>query len=752
MNIYVATLHYQQDFSAYLNDVIDRSVNDPGSSDIRYIASDLCIKDARIWNEAANYVMTMMEWLFINNQLNLNNQNQIFQAVDNAYNDCIPYVVVNYAGHISGMTPPVAAGLRQDAGAFKNNLQRMIADLTRFYTEEQRGYSMRNGYSGGYERAGQGAHRRYEMTGRHTSRSPGYQMGERHYETPATSDLVRDLPSMANNHYGQTTADAAHRTDVRRQSMYQDRNDDVVYDLNGKVISRQTAADQRDYHAIVDEPPVHQQATPRSSSTIVYDNITSTRGNEDFDAAPVQEETKGNAPMGSEMRYLQEMPRQRGIGFDWGNLGEVDGKWYHAMHTGLSLDTILVRKQHAPVELYPVDFDQVKFTRSGDGYLVYEDEQGVPQKEMVFFRNPNEPYLRAFDTSRYRCEIVLDDLYLPVFKIIPLTKEEIMDYEQHKVPGKPVAGNVLSVLSTYPEREPDNIVEEARSLALSEEELAQQEEELLASGKAIDEHVKALFVEDDVVIVQNQDLGTEVTNLAANHPEHSCIQMEVETIKSFAAPGATKEEVTKVLRLLRHPTCTSAKAVLDMVYEPLVAMKALPAARWLSDKMDDIVNGILFKLGLGHLTVDDVMNCEDDLFCDQYVDSRLKARYDTLISEAIENLVDPTMLKVYMESLDGKVEVPFATNDVAIYLRRTAAELNVPKATEEQPWFVVSGTHKDQWVLWEAIQAYLLRQQDSKQAPCNLYVVTQDGLVIEVDSEVLRTRKFGNEVLVRLLS
>lgn len=711
------TAPLQQMVGEMLAQVIDETLY-AGPNQVSFFrgcAAEAVSQNNNLFSEIYVNILQVLENEYLSNQINPNNQNQVFNLVSNSFVDAVPYIFLNY-GPMNQLNAQEAHGVRNDANKYCSYIGNIQRQLARHYSNSNG--MMYGNNAGGYATRGGMAMRNNNVGGNGGSRWGNVRgnnfggMGANRVDNTfsASNTQAHDVFGRGNNNTG--------------SSQQNDSNDYFAIKRRRLAESNanNTANKQQDnsaYNELVDESAV--LGTP----TVVHGNAN--QYEERFDKSGSNETIVNNQ---TEVQVEEDgfpiVPNNRrkmAIGRNW-----LVGLWINTSTKGYEdINEVKVRRKLTPEYLYPFDYTKYreKLSEDKDGlYFEYYDAYGLVQREYVFAFNASNKLWQSYNYLNKRCMIELDEHGLPCQVLYDLTEEERMELKDHIIPGK-TPGILGSAL--IPNREnPPSLEEEIKYLTMTDEEREYQEAEILANGGEVNEY--NVTINEDEVIADN--LPALVTEIIDNvYTEHSGSRL-VESDVTIMNPVSTKKRQLEVVRKIKE--CKTFDDYRDKIIKPLTKAREFVLLRKLSEMIDIQFSKILLCLDLTDISVTEIVECYSDLEeRDDIITKSSRQQYNTLVEEMFASFTITNNDDEYLSDSDTPTIVSNAAT--VTYVDRSAGELNITldgSENNQNGWVcLVRDTSSE---ISNLITASLVRRNRKSSKPTrDTYLLTSDGVLIE---------------------
>lgn len=690
----------------------------------RGCAAEALSQNNNLFSEIYVNILQILELEYLSNQINPNNQNQVFNLVSNSFVDAVPYIFLNY-GPMNQLNAQEAHGCRTDASkycSYIGNVQRQLArhysnNNGMMYNNNAGGYATRGGMTlrnnnvGGV--GGAGGSRWGNVRGNNFGG-----MGANHVDNTfsASNTQAHDVFGRGNNN--------------ANSSQQKDSNDYFAIKRRKYVESQNTQNTQPDnsaYNELVDESAV--MGTP----TVVHGNTTgkTTSNTHQYEERFDKSSNNVTETINQETTQVEEdgfpiVPNSRrkmAIGRNW-----LVGLWINTSTKGYEdINEVKVRRKLTPEYLYPFDYTKhrEKLSEDKDGlYFEYYDDYGLVQREYVFAFNASNKLWQSYNYLNKRCMIELDEHGLPCQVLYDLTEEERMELKDHIIPGK-TPGILGSAL--IPNREnPPSLEEEIKYLTMTDEEREYQEAEILANGGVVNEY-NVTINEDEVIADNLPALVTEIIDDV--YTEHSGSRL-VESDVTIMNPVSTKKRQLEVVRKIKE--CKTFDDYHDTIIKPLTKAREVVLLRKLSEMIDIQFNKILLCLDLGDITVTEIVECYKDLEeRDDIITKQSRQQYNRLVEEMFASFTITNNDDEYLS--DSETPTIVSNTATVTYVDRTAGELNITvdgSENNQNGWIcLVRDTSSE---ISNLITASLVRRNRKSSKPTrDTYLLTSDGVLIE---------------------
>lgn len=710
------TAPLQQMVGEMLTQVIDETLY-AGPNQVSFFrgcAAEAVSQNNNLFSEIYVNILQVLENEYLSNQINPNNQNQVFNLVSNSFVDAVPYIFLNY-GPMNQLNAQEAHGVRNDANKYCSYIGNIQRQLARHYSNSN-GMMYGNNNAGSFATRGGMAMRNNNVGGNGGSRWGSVRgnnfggMGANRVDNTfsASNTQAHDVFGRGNNN--------------TNSSQQKDSNDYFAIKRRKYVESQNTQSNQQDnsaYNELVDESAV--LGTP----TVIHGNAN--QYEERFDKSGSNETHSNNQ---TEVQVEEDgfpiVPNNRrkmAIGRNW-----LVGLWINTSTKGYEdINEVKVRRKLTPEYLYPFDYTKhrEKLSEDKDGlYFEYYDAYGLVQREYVFAFNASNKLWQSYNYLNKRCMIELDEHGLPCQVLYDLTEEERMELKDHIIPGK-TPGILGSAL--IPNREnPPSLEEEIKYLTMTDEEREYQEAEIIANGGEVNEY--NVTINDNEIIADNlPSLVTEIIDDV--YTEHGNSRL-VESDVTIMNPISTKKRQLEVVRKIKE--CKTFDDYRDKIIKPLTKAREFVLLRKLSEMIDIQFSKILLCLDLTDISVTEIVECYSDLEeRDDIITKSSRQQYNTLVEEMFASFTITNNDDEYLSDSDTPTIV--SNTATVTYVDRSAGELNITldgSENNQNGWVcLVRDTSSE---ISNLITASLVRRNRKSSKPTrDTYLLTSDGVLIE---------------------
>ena len=712
------TAPLQQMVGEMLTQVIDETLY-AGPNQVSFFrgcAAEALSQNNNLFSEIYVNILQVLELEYLSNQINPNNQNQVFNLVSNSFVDAVPYIFLNY-GPMNQLNAQEAHGVRNDANKYCSYIGNIQRQLARHYSNSN-GMMYGNNNAGSYATRGGMAMRNNNAGGNGGSRwgnVRGNNFGG------MGTNRVDNTFSASNTQAHDVFGRGSNSSNSAQQS---DSNDYFAIKRRRLAESNanNTANKQQDnsaYNELVDESAV--LGTP----TVIHGNAN--QYEERFDKSG-SNETHSNNQTAVQVEedgfpIVPNNRRKMAIGRNW-----LVGLWINTSTKGYEdINEVKVRRKLTPEYLYPFDYTKhrEKLSEDKDGlYFEYYDAYGLVQREYVFAFNASNKLWQSYNYLNKRCMIELDEHGLPCQVLYDLTEEERMELKDHIIPGK-TPGILGSAL--IPNREnPPSLEEEIKYLTMTDEEREYQEAEILANGGEVNEY--NVTINDNEIIADNlPSLVTEIIDDV--YTEHGNSRL-VESDVTIMNPTSTKKRQLEVVRKIKE--CKTFDDYRDKIIKPLSKAREFVLLRKLSEMIDIQFSKILLCLDLTDISVTEIVECYNDLEeRDDIITKSLRQQYNTLVEEMFASFTITNNDDEYLSDSDTPTIV--SNTATVTYVDRSAGELNITldgSENNQNGWVcLVRDTSSE---ISNLITASLVRRNRKSSKPTrDTYLLTSDGVLIE---------------------
>lgn len=711
------TAPLQQMVGEMLTQVIDETLY-AGPNQVSFFrgcAAEAVSQNNNLFSEIYVNILQVLENEYLSNQINPNNQNQVFNLVSNSFVDAVPYIFLNY-GPMNQLNAQEAHGVRNDANKYCSYIGNIQRQLARHYSNSNG--MMYGNNAGGYATRGGMAMRNNNVGGNGGSRWGSVRgnnfggMGANRVDNTfsASNTQAHDVFGRGSNSSNSTQQNDSNDYFAIKRRRLAESN------------ANNTANKQQDnsaYNELVDESAV--LGTP----TVIHGNAN--QYEERFDKSGSNETIVNNQ---TEVQVEEDgfpiVPNNRrkmAIGRNW-----LVGLWINTSTKGYEdINEVKVRRKLTPEYLYPFDYTKhrEKLSEDKDGlYFEYYDAYGLVQREYVFAFNVSNKLWQSYNYLNKRCMIELDEHGLPCQVLYDLTEEERMELKDHIIPGK-TPGILGSAL--IPNREnPPSLEEEIKYLTMTDEEREYQEAEIIANGGEVNEY--NVTINDNEIIADNlPSLVTEIIDDV--YTEHGNSRL-VESDVTIMNPVSTKKRQLEVVRKIKE--CKTFDDYRDKIIKPLTKAREFVLLRKLSEMIDIQFGKILLCLDLTDISVTEIVECYNDLEeRDDIITKSSRQQYNTLVEEMFASFTITNNDDEYLSDSDTPTIV--SNTATVTYVDRSAGELNITldgSENNQNGWVcLVRDTSSE---ISNLITASLVRRNRKSSKPTrDTYLLTSDGVLIE---------------------
>lgn len=712
------TAPLQQMVGEMLTQVIDETLY-AGPNQVSFFrgcAAEAVSQNNNLFSEIYVNILQVLENEYLSNQINPNNQNQVFNLVSNSFVDAVPYIFLNY-GPMNQLNAQEAHGVRNDANKYCSYIGNIQRQLARHYSNSNG--MMYGNNAGSYATRGGMAMRNNNVGGNGGSRWGSVRgnnfggMGANRVDNTfsASNTQAHDVFGRGSNSSNSTQQNDSNDYFAIKRRRLAESN------------ANNTANKQQDnsaYNELVDESAV--LGTP----TVIHGNKT--QYEERFDKSASNETVKANNQTEVQVEedgfpIVPNNRRKMAIGRNW-----LVGLWINTSTKGYEdINEVKVRRKLTPEYLYPFDYTKhrEKLSEDKDGlYFEYYDAYGLVQREYVFAFNASNKLWQSYNYLNKRCMIELDEHGLPCQVLYDLTEEERMELKDHIIPGK-TPGILGSAL--IPNREnPPSLEEEIKYLTMTDEEREYQEAEIIANGGEVNEY--NVTINDNEIIADNlPSLVTEIIDDV--YTEHGNSRL-VESDVTIMNPVSTKKRQLEVVRKIKE--CKTFDDYRDKIIKPLTKAREFVLLRKLSEMIDIQFSKILLCLDLTDISVTEIVECYNDLEeRDDIITKSSRQQYNTLVEEMFASFTITNNDNEYLSDSDTPTIV--SNTATVTYVDRSAGELNITldgSENNQNGWVcLVRDTGSE---ISNLITASLVRRNRKSSKPTrDTYLLTSDGVLIE---------------------
>lgn len=713
------TAPLQQMVGEMLTQVIDETLY-AGPNQVSFFrgcAAEAVSQNNNLFSEIYVNILQVLENEYLSNQINPNNQNQVFNLVSNSFVDAVPYIFLNY-GPMNQLNAQEAHGVRNDANKYCSYIGNIQRQLARHYSNSN-GMMYGNNNAGSYATRGGMAMRNNNVGNAGGSRWGNVRgnnfggMGANRVDNTfsASNTQAHDVFGRGSNNSSSTQQNDSNDYFAIKRRRLAESN------------ANNTANKQQDnsaYNELVDESAV--LGTP----TVIHGNKT--QYEERFDKSASNETVKANNQTEVQVEedgfpIVPNNRRKMAIGRNW-----LVGLWINTSTKGYEdINEVKVRRKLTPEYLYPFDYTKhrEKLSEDKDGlYFEYYDAYGLVQREYVFAFNASNKLWQSYNYLNKRCMIELDEHGLPCQVLYDLTEEERMELKDHIIPGK-TPGILGSAL--IPNREnPPSLEEEIKYLTMTDEEREYQEAEIIANGGEVNEY--NVTINDNEIIADNlPSLVTEIIDDV--YTEHGNSRL-VESDVTIMNPISTKKRQLEVVRKIKE--CKTFDDYRDKIIKPLTKAREFVLLRKLSEMIDIQFSKILLCLDLTDITVTEIVECYNDLEeRDDIITKSSRQQYNTLVEEMFASFTITNNVDEYLSDSDTPTIV--SNTATVTYVDRSTGELNITldgSENNQNGWVcLVRDTSSE---ISNLITASLVRRnRKSSKHTRDTYLLTSDGVLIE---------------------
>lgn len=712
------TAPLQQMVGEMLTQVIDETLY-AGPNQVSFFrgcAAEAVSQNNNLFSEIYVNILQVLENEYLSNQINPNNQNQVFNLVSNSFVDAVPYIFLNY-GPMNQLNAQEAHGVRNDANKYCSYIGNIQRQLARHYSNSNG--MMYGNNAGSYATRGGMAMRNNNVGGNGGSRWGSVRgnnfggMGANRVDNTfsASNTQAHDVFGRGSNSSNSTQQNDSNDYFAIKRRRLAESN------------ANNTANKQQDnsaYNELVDESAV--LGTP----TVIHGNKT--QYEERFDKSASNETVKANNQTEVQVEedgfpIVPNNRRKMAIGRNW-----LVGLWINTSTKGYEdINEVKVRRKLTPEYLYPFDYTKhrEKLSEDKDGlYFEYYDAYGLVQREYVFAFNVSNKLWQSYNYMNKRCMIELDEHGLPCQVLYDLTEEERMELKDHIIPGK-TPGILGSAL--IPNREnPPSLEEEIKYLTMTDEEREYQEAEIIANGGEVNEY--NVTINDNEIIADNlPSLVTEIIDDV--YTEHGNSRL-VESDVTIMNPISTKKRQLEVVRKIKE--CKTFDDYRDKIIKPLTKAREFVLLRKLSEMIDIQFSKILLCLDLTDISVTEIVECYNDLEeRDDIITKSSRQQYNTLVEEMFASFTITNNDDEYLSDSDTPTIV--SNTATVTYVDRSAGELNITldgSENNQNGWVcLVRDTGSE---ISNLITASLVRRNRKSSKPTrDTYLLTSDGVLLE---------------------
>ena len=726
MNLTPNTQNIQGLLADMFYNLVNHGIQDRNVSQYRYVASDCILGRQEIQNELIDGLFFTVEALYIQNKINLNNDNSIFAAVDDYLNLAVPYVVISYSG-MTGIPPEDNSVLRSDATRYAQMRDANIRFLQSHYSRMHngfhgnRGYMAQNGFgqsAGGY--AYNGAANTYGVGGY----ANPYDRNRQHEPVNNSFD---------GSHVGTRSmfADSEHQTHrvskmvspydkARMNNEQQNKPSKPNVSYNDLFITEEELNNKQAYNEIVDDDEYSVDAQIEIPAHPATERRGAIFGK---NSPPVRKPSINDTP-----KNVSTHSRKRGVYWFKHTVKGVleDG---NPMEVTYDLNRhaerfLHIREQFAPREYYPINVEDLKWAGS-DAYIEVPIEGGDIVREYVYTNNPSNPVWKTWDKENYRCVIELNGEFLPVQKFILLTEEEKMDIEKHRIPGKRVMEGIATTAIPYRQQE-GSLENQIDSLVLSKEEFEKQEQQIKERGDEIQDYHAVR--KGEIIVDDECDLVKTVLEKVYEDTESPKLvevpYINLETTFTKRRRQGLIDSISK---------CSTINEFKETVFDKLVEHKEYVLANKLSRLLDHQYNKLLVRMGLTSFDVRDAV-LDHNVVLETQIHESCYKEYHSLVSKMLKNLVFDNMSLIS----DPEEESPayVGSDGTVFFINRLASELNIilpPNGIQVQKWVQVTKHARSEF--FDLCRNVLLRKVREDKMGRDIFFLTADGVLIEVMSQ-----------------
>lgn len=712
------TAPLQQMVGEMLTQVIDETLY-AGPNQVSFFrgcAADAVSQNNNLFSEIYVNILQVLENEYLSNQINPNNQNQVFNLVSNSFVDAVPYIFLNY-GPMNQLNAQEAHGVRNDANKYCSYIGNIQRQLARHYSNSN-GMMYGNNNAGSFATRGGMAMRNNNVGNAGGSRWGNVRgnnfggMGANRVDNTfsASNTQAHDVFGRGNNSSNSTQQNDSNDYFAIKRRRLAESN------ANNTVNKQQ---DNSAYNELVDESAVLGTPTVVHGNANQYEERFYKSGSNETilnNQTEVQVEEDG-------FPIVPNNRRKMAIGRNW-----LVGLWINTSTKGYEdINEVKVRRKLTPEYLYPFDYTKhrEKLSEDKDGlYFEYYDAYGLVQREYVFAFNASNKLWQSYNYLNKRCMIELDEHGLPCQVLYDLTEEERMELKDHIIPGK-TPGILGSAL--IPNREnPPSLEEEIKYLTMTDEEREYQEAEIIANGGEVNEY--NVTINDNEIIADNlPSLVTEIIDDV--YTEHGNSRL-VESDVTIMNPVSTKKRQLEVVRKIKE--CKTFDDYRDKIIKPLTKAREFVLLRKLSEMIDIQFSKILLCLDLTDISVTEIVECYSDLEeRDDIITKSSRQQYNTLVEEMFASFTITNNDDEYLSDSDTPTIV--SNTATVTYVDRSAGELNITldgSENNQNGWVcLVRDTSSE---ISNLITASLVRRNRKSSKPTrDTYLLTSDGVLLE---------------------
>ena len=706
---YYLTAGYHQSIQQAIQQLLWRGAQER-PNEFRGIISNILMNDQRLRDELLESIFVHLEWAAANNRINVNDQNQVYGLMEQHFHDFIPYGIFNTVFAQMNLDYQTRYGVEQDARNYIQNRQNMVRELSYIQNNNNSNLYQPNQANRGYQpfQAQQTPFGQQPQGGFN-----GNPYGSNQFAPPPGNP---SLGGMGTNPYAKT-------------GNYYDNQSSQSVPSSGIMVdssrNKPSSSNNTPFR-----PSWEREEEVKKSDTLLFDDIHSLdqdysyqEGYSSIEVASPVVESKPEHPLGS---VANEGNHTGGLTQHVMNPGDVveDVFWFDNDHSLWSYKQHQdYYAKHAPAHLYPIDEEAIEW-ESDYGYVI---RKGV--KYFVFRANPKQNLLPAVDRRFYRLVLNLDnDTFLPYFTVEEKEEYEIMEYQDHLIPGKQAPENIFA--TKVPVREDNGAAQfnkVVKSLEMTEEEMAEQMKLIEERGDQVESHMavfrkvpKSSINEDTMVTDILEDINKEMPNAR--------LVRETHYLTNDAYSNSSQYELLKEIK-----GCKTIAEFKSSIYDVLIRNKEYVLANRLYQLVDKAFAKILVELGITHVTVDEVIDCYDEVYEKLIVPANAESLYKRKVENMFKVMFDSAAIDLFKLNIEDNTRTTCVPRKVSIvYIKRLLSELNLSRqhGIKTNEWHTLDKEHEGE-LYYILRQVFVNRFRKPDEEGSDVYVITEDGALIE---------------------
>ena len=303
-----------------------------------------------------------------------------------------------------------------------------------------------------------------------------------------------------------------------------------------------------------------------------------------------------------------------------------------------------------------------------------------------------------------------------------------MEYQDHLIPGKQAPENIFA--TKVPVRE-DNDASQfnkvVKSLEMTEEEMAEQMKLIEERGDQVESHMavfrkvpKSSINEDTMVTDILEDINKEIPNAR--------LVRETHYLTNDAYSNSSQYELLKEIK-----GCRTIAEFKSNIYDVLIRNKEYVLANRLHQLVDKAFAKILVELGITHVTVDEVIDCYDEVYEKLIVPANAESAYRRKVENMFKVMFDSAAIDLFKLNIEDNTRTTCVPRKVSVvYIKRLLSELNLSRqhGIKTNEWRTLDKEHEGE-LYYILHQVFVNRFRKPDEEGSDVYVITEDGALIE---------------------